>query len=158
MASAPPRENVSRCRRDRFPHPPSPPKGEGIWTAVRATLTVSSGPVGDVETEKRNLFSNLPSPETGEDFLELLHCRNVVIERIVSSDRPDPRTYDQAQDEWVLLLQGEASLEISDRDVTLHAGDHIFIPARTPHRVLATSGEPPCVWLAVHIHPCALTR
>ena len=111
-----------------------------------------------METEKRNLFSNLPSPETGEDFLKLLGCRNVVIERIVSSDRPDPRTYDQAQDEWVLLLQGEASLEISGRDVALKQGDHIFIPAGTPHRVLATSPEPPCVWLAVHIYHCALSR
>jgi len=139
--------------------PPRPlPKGEGIWSALRATLTVSFGPVGDVETEKRNLFSNLPSPETGEDFLQLLRCRNVVIERIVSSDRPDPRTYDQAQDEWVVLLQGEASLEISGRNVALKPGDHIFIPAGTPHLVVATSREPPCVWLAVHIHPCALTR
>lgn len=111
-----------------------------------------------METEKRNLFFNLPSPDTGEDFLQLLRCRNVVIERIVSSERPDPRTYDQAQDEWVVLLQGEASLEISGRDVALKPGDHIFIPAGTPHRVLATSREPPCVWLTVHIHPCGLVR
>jgi cupin 2 domain-containing protein len=106
-----------------------------------------------VETENGNLFSDLLAPEGGEHFLELLRCRNVVIERIVSSDRPDNRIYDQTQDEWVVLLQGHASLEISGRDVTLDAGDHIFIPAGTPHRVMTTSTEPPCVWLAVHIYP-----
>jgi len=33
------------------------------------------------------------------------------------------------------------------------AGDHLFIPAHTRHRVLATSEEPRCLWLAVHIDP-----
>jgi cupin 2 domain-containing protein len=29
--------------------------------------------------------------------------------------------------------------------------DSLFIPARTPHRVMSTSGDPPCVWVAVHM-------
>jgi cupin 2 domain-containing protein len=103
--------------------------------------------------EPQNLLSGLHAPETGEDFVELLRCRNVVIERIVSSDQPDPRLYDQPQDEWVVLLEGAASLEIAGQAVDLKAGDHVFIPAHTIHRVLSTSHRPRCVWLAVHIDP-----
>lgn len=99
----------------------------------------------------RNLFAELPSLASGEFFEELAACRNVRIERILSSDQPEPVLYDQAQDEWVCLLQGEARLWIAGEEVALTAGDHCFIPAHTPHRVLDTSGAPPCLWLAVHI-------
>jgi cupin 2 domain-containing protein len=75
----------------------------------------------------------------------------VRIERIVSSATPDATLYDQPQDEWVLLLQGEAGLEIAGEDLRLRAGEAVFIPAHTPHRVTDTASEPPCIWLAVHI-------
>jgi len=100
-----------------------------------------------------NVLAPLPWPETGEVFDQLLHCRNLRIERIVSSPEPEPTLYDQPQDEWVLLLQGTASLEVADERLALGAGDHLFIPAHTPHRVVATSAEPRCVWLAVHLDP-----
>lgn len=99
-----------------------------------------------------NLFQGLPKPAVGEVFEELLRRRNLVIERIVSSDAPDPTLYDQEQDEWVLLVQGQATLELAGERVDLAPGDHLFIPAHTPHRVLRTSAEPPCLWLAVHLH------
>jgi len=102
-------------------------------------------------TTVRNLFSDIPFLESGERFEEWLRCKNLVIERIVSSAKPEPTAYDQAQDEWVALLQGTASLEIEDQVVTLTAGDTLFIPARTPHRVLATSETPRCVWLALRV-------
>ena len=105
-----------------------------------------------------NVLSPLPSPNTGEVFDELLRCRNLRVERIVSSPTPEPTLYDQPQDEWVLLLQGAASLEIADERVELGAGDHLLIPAHTPHRVLATSAEPRCVWLAVHLDPDPLPQ
>jgi len=101
----------------------------------------------------QNLFRNLPQLDAGEAFETLLTCRHVVIERISSSERVEPTLYDQVQDEWVCLLQGEADLWIDGDRVTLVAGDSLFIPAHRPHRVLRTSGEPPCIWLAVHIHP-----
>jgi cupin 2 domain-containing protein len=100
----------------------------------------------------RNLFADKPHVDGGEHFEEWLRCKNVVIERIVSSDTPDPGRYDQVQDEWVVLLQGTACLQIDNQTVTLSAGDTIFIPAHTTHRVLNTSKEPQCVWLAVHIY------
>lgn len=100
-----------------------------------------------------NLFTRLPSPATGEAFEAILRRRNLVIERIVSSDRPEPTLYDQAQDEWVLLVQGHATLELAGEALSLGPGDYLFIPAHSPHRVLSTSHEPPCLWLAVHLHP-----
>lgn len=50
-----------------------------------------------------NLFDKIPSLVEGEHFSELLNCRNVVIERIISSDRPDNKVHCQEQDEWVIL-------------------------------------------------------
>ena len=108
---------------------------------------------GKAIAQVANLFEYLPCPTTGEAFDELLRCRNLRIERIVSSPMPEPTLYDQPQDEWVLLVQGSALLEISGERVDLRAGDHLFIPARTPHRVVATSAEPRCVWLTVHLDP-----
>lgn len=101
----------------------------------------------------RNLMTDLPRPDDGEVFEDLLRRGPVRIERIVSSTRPEPVLYNQIQDEWVLLLQGVARLWVAGEEVGLKAGDSLLIPARTPHRVLSTSADPPCVWLAVHIEP-----
>ena len=81
----------------------------------------------------------------------MLRCRGVRIERILSSDTPDSVRYDQEQDEWVVLLEGRATLEMAGENLHLAPGDHVFIPAHTPHRVTATFPEPRCLWLAVHI-------
>ena len=69
-----------------------------------------------------NLLSDLCQPEVGEVFEELL-CRGPVrIERIVSSAHPEPVLYDQIQDEWVLLLQGEARLWVAGGGGGLECG------------------------------------
>lgn len=98
-----------------------------------------------------NLFAGLPAPAGGEAFEALLRCGDVRIERIASSATPETVVYDQTQDEWVCLLRGEAVLRLGAETLTLTAGDWLFIPAHTPHQVLATSAEPTCLWLAVHI-------
>ena len=98
-----------------------------------------------------NLFRDLCPPPTGEVFEDLLRCGSVRIERIISSETPESRLYDQPHDEWVLLLQGTSRLWIAGEEVVLTAGDSLLIPAHTQHRVLTTSGEPNCLWLAVHI-------
>jgi cupin 2 domain-containing protein len=100
--------------------------------------------------QPNNLFNNLPNLLTGEDFCPLLNCQNVVIERIVSSNQPEQKIYQQVQDEWVILLQGLAKLKVDDEIVTLQKGDYLFIPAHTPHQVLETSTN--SIWLAVHIY------
>lgn len=103
------------------------------------------------EAHRGNLFSGPPAPKTGERFEDLLRCRDLRIERILSSGQPDPSLYDQPQDEWVALLQGQACLEVEGEIIELRAGDYLFIPAHRRHRVLQTSSAPPCLWLAIHL-------
>lgn len=88
-------------------------------------------------------------PEQGETFHELLAHPHARIEHIVSSASPDDREYDQDDDEFVLLLTGSSTLEVDGERVELTAGDHLFLPAHTPHRVLRTA--PGTEWLAVHL-------
>ncbi len=98
-----------------------------------------------------NLFADLAVPAAGERFETLLRRGRLEIERIVSSARPDVGLYDQKQDEWVVLLEGQAVLEVSGDRVPLTRGDALFLPAHTAHRVLETSEG--ALWLAVHLHP-----
>lgn len=87
-----------------------------------------------------------------EIFETILSKEGFRVERIVTLipyDKPG-EWYDQQEDEWVLLLQGKAGLEFAEnKTVQLNAGDYIFIPARQRHRVIYTSAEPKCIWLAV---------
>lgn len=99
-----------------------------------------------------NLFSDLPKHADQEWFTTLLekpHCR---IERIVSHGQssPDGFWYDQPQDEWVLLVSGEAELDLEGERICLSSGDHLLIQAGVKHRVVRTSADVPTVWLAVH--------
>jgi cupin 2 domain-containing protein len=99
-----------------------------------------------------NIF-NLPSSLPNEELFEsLISAHNVSIERIISTGQTTPfgEWYDQELDEWVILLQGEASLSYADKSIIkLVAGDYLFIPAHQKHRVEYTSSTPPCIWLAV---------
>jgi cupin 2 domain-containing protein len=98
-----------------------------------------------------NLFLDAAAPRAGERFDILLRQRNLVVERIVSSAAIDAQEYVQAQDEWVLLVQGEAVLRVAGEIVSLKAGDYVFLPAGVQHTVeRAASGA---LWLAVHLHP-----
>ncbi|MGP1382740.1 MAG: cupin domain-containing protein [Thainema sp.] len=100
-----------------------------------------------------NLFdlpANLPPDEYFEVLAASSHCR---IERIISTGHTTPpgEWYDQAQDEWVVLLQGEAELAYENGErVHLKAGDYLFIPAHQRHRVESTTTNPHCIWLAIH--------
>lgn len=97
-----------------------------------------------------NLFTDVTAPGEGERFDTILAHRNLLIERIVSSSRTAPQAYVQPQDEWVLLVQGEAWMTVGEESVSLKAGDHLFLPAGVPHTVERTSEG--AVWLAVHLH------
>jgi cupin 2 domain-containing protein len=101
--------------------------------------------------QRGNLHDDGPAPATGERFDTLARVANVQIERITSSAAPDPTPYVQAQDEWVVLLAGEATLDVGGIETRLAAGDWLLLPAGTPHRVLATTAG--ARWLAVHVHP-----
>ncbi|HYC44004.1 MAG TPA: cupin domain-containing protein [Burkholderiales bacterium] len=79
----------------------------------------------------------------------LLTHRNLVVERIVSSANITPKEYVQSQDEWVVLLTGEASMEVAGEALALKAGDYLFLPSGTAHTVKSASEG--ALWLAVHL-------
>ncbi|MDO3380203.1 cupin domain-containing protein [Geoalkalibacter halelectricus] len=102
---------------------------------------------------KQNLFQDIPS-DLPEEFLQTLAgSEKVRIERIVSRGHKSPEGfwYDQDQNEFVLLLQGEAELELLEpvERLRLIPGDWLIIPARRKHRVAATSTWQNSIWLAV---------
>ncbi len=88
-------------------------------------------------------------PDTGETFTPLFDHPQARILRIASSDDIKPILYDQEEDEWVVVIEGKAVLEIEGEESVLYRGESLFIPAHTKHRVLkAKRGT---VWLAVHL-------
>jgi cupin 2 domain-containing protein len=100
--------------------------------------------------KRGNLFHDSRSPASGENFDVLLEHRNLVVERIVSSDGEQSGACVQSQDEFVLLVRGTAVLRIEGEVVELTAGDYVFIPSGVPHTVERTSDG--ALWLAVHLH------
>ncbi len=95
-----------------------------------------------------NLF-DYTTPNKSETFSTLLEHKNIKINRIISSENIEPVQYNQKEDEWLVLIEGEARLLIDDKDQILKKGDTLFIPAKTPHTVLETKEG--TVWLTVHI-------
>jgi cupin 2 domain-containing protein len=100
-----------------------------------------------------NLFATIPEELRDELFTSLAQGKNTNIKRIVSRGHssPDRGWYDQADNEWVLVLKGEARLLFENHaDVHLGLGDYINIPAHTRHKVAWTTPASETVWLAVH--------
>ena len=104
-----------------------------------------------------NNFFRLPSPLLNKELFEtLIEQKNLRIERIISTGQvtPPDQWYDQAQNEWIILLQGEAILSNEQGNkIRLKTGDYLLIEAHQKHRVEFTSVNPPCIWLAVHFFP-----
>jgi hypothetical protein len=63
----------------------------------------------------KNLFANLPAATSGERFATLFDNGATKIERIASYSHASPEGfwYDQADDEWVIVLHGSARLEFA---------------------------------------------
>jgi cupin 2 domain-containing protein len=104
---------------------------------------------------RRGNLATAVGPADAEVIEVLARHTRVRIERIVSTGQVSPPGfwYDQADDEFVVLVAGAAVLrfEDGDRRFDLGPGDWVEIPAHVRHRVESTQAEPPTVWLAVHI-------
>lgn len=96
-----------------------------------------------------NLYENAAPPADGERFETLLAHKGLHIERIVSSAKIESQEYLQEQDEWVVLLQGEATLNVAGTSIELKSGDYLFLPSQTAHTVMRVSQG--ALWLAVHL-------
>jgi cupin 2 domain-containing protein len=100
-----------------------------------------------------NLFETLPEDISDEIFSELVRRDNIKIERIISKGHSSPPAgwYDQAEDEWVAVLKGEAKIAFENgEEMHLTAGCHLTIPAHTKHKVIWTTPDTETIWLAVH--------
>jgi len=102
-----------------------------------------------------NLFADLSAASAGEEaFSEIFAQPGLKIERIISHGQTSPPEfwYDQAWNEWVIVLKGSATLQFADEPVTraLGEGDYVFIPARKRHRVEWTDPQQRTIWLAIH--------
>ncbi len=91
------------------------------------------------------------APDLGENSEELIRLRNVVVEHILSGALSAPVDYNQSHDEWVLVLEGAAVLEVGDDRLDLSRGDWVLLPANVAHRLIES--RPGTSWLAVHFFP-----
>lgn len=94
-----------------------------------------------------NLYTSLEPNENREIFTTLFQNNSLKIESIRSWLKTPGELYNQEEDEWVLLLVGDAKIALKDTEANLQAGDYFFIPRHTPHRVLSTSKD--ALWLGV---------
>ena len=121
--------------------PPTPfHKGETGLKMERQMETVA----------KSNIYENIPTTSDKELFDIIAQNGNVRIERIVSFGQCSPEGffYDQDEDEFVILLEGNATVSFEDGTAhNLKKGDYLNIPRHVKHRVDFTSN--PAVWLAV---------
>jgi cupin 2 domain-containing protein len=102
------------------------------------------------EMNRGRLKSSSQAPELGENIEELARLGDgkVVIEHILSGLLPSPVDYDQSHDEWALLLDGAAVLEVGDKRVELARGDWVLLRANLPHRLVEC--QPGTSWLTMH--------
>lgn len=100
-----------------------------------------------------NIYQQIPHALPEELFEVLINTPNFKLERIVSQGHASPKDfwYDQDDNEWVILLQGQAQLVFVGQDpVLLNAGDYIHIAAHVKHRVAWTAPDTQTIWLALH--------
>jgi cupin 2 domain-containing protein len=89
------------------------------------------------------------APAEGERVTRLVGLPGLTVEQILSGTLPAPVSFDQAHDEWVLLVEGRARLLVDGTELELGAGEWLLLPAGCPHTLLET--EPGTSWLAVHL-------
>ena len=103
--------------------------------------------------KSNNIFSLIPADLNQEWVETLLENKDMCIERIVSKGHVSPTSgwYDQAKNEWVVVLQGEAVVSFeNESEVRLKAGSYLDIAAHKKHRVSWTDPDVETIWLAVH--------
>ncbi len=107
----------------------------------------------------RNIYGDIPVNLKVELFEDILKRKGFRLERIVSHGNitPDGEWYDQENDEWVILLSGEAKLKFLDETFarSLTPGDYLLIPSHKKHRVEWTHPAKETVWLALHFKEAA---
>lgn len=99
-------------------------------------------------------YSNINKGEEVFDILLQQNNTDIKIERIISSahNTPKGKWYNQDNDEWVMVIKGEAKIEFFDGEIFyMKEGDYLTINKNDKHRVIFTSEKPECLWLAIHL-------
>ena len=95
-----------------------------------------------------NIF-NVKNIDKTKEIVEILkENENVKIEKIISTGQTTD-WMKQEQEEFVMLIQGEAIIEYKNKKQELRAGDTVIIKKNEKHRVAYTSENPCCIWLCV---------
>ena len=106
-------------------------------------------------TSKMDLLKPLEVSPGFEKIEKILSAdsEKVRIERITSNNSSSSKEfwYDQSENEWVTVIQGQGILEFQSppKEIYLNTGEAIFIPAHTKHRVKSTSSQRHTIWLAI---------
>ena len=101
----------------------------------------------------KNIYKELPDTTLAEQEEILLATDSVKIARIVSGGQTS-EVYDQREDEWVIVLSGEAEISFPEEGghtLKLESGDYLLLKAGRKHQVTKTSD--PCLWLCVYFSP-----
>lgn len=100
-----------------------------------------------------NILKDFSFGSSCEQEKELFSIKEGRVGQIVSFGNVSQENfwYEQSEDEWVVVLEGEGEIEYYSKEkILLKKGDSIFIPANKKHRVSYTSSNPPCIWLAIY--------
>ena len=100
-----------------------------------------------------NWLQGIPKSLPEEKIEQVLAGREFRMEKITSTGHKtrDGFWYDQNENEWLIIIQGEATIQIEGEPSPrrLGVGDSIELPAHIKHRVEWTTPKEPTVWLAV---------
>ena len=97
-----------------------------------------------------NLFFTNEYDGQKEEFETLVENGAIKLERIISFGHPTPPNewYDQAEYEWVSLIQGSATLLFETGEkIKLEKGDSITLKPHHKHRVEKVSDD--AIWIAL---------
>jgi cupin 2 domain-containing protein len=100
----------------------------------------------------KNIFGHIPENLEDEYVEKLVESNKVKIEKIVSHGHKSPEDfwYDQDENEFVILIRGEAELLFEGGEkIGMRPGDYLEIPAHKKHRVEWTDPDQFTYWLAV---------
>lgn len=98
-----------------------------------------------------NILGNIPTDLSEEVFTNIEQSNSLKIERIVSKGHTSSDWYDQDQNEWVMVVQGSATIEYDDgAKFDMEAGSYLNIPAHQRHKVTRTDASIETIWLAIH--------
>jgi cupin 2 domain-containing protein len=122
------------------------------------------GELGASQSGENSLLAG-PAPASGHESVSVLWQGPLWrLERIHScaASSPEGFWYDQAEHEWVCLLQGQARLSFEDEEGSrsLNRGDQLYIAPHRRHRIENTDGGSGTIWLALfwwEASPCPPT-